>query len=1046
MKTSGEVVPLRSAPAFLGNESHRQGLSMGDFTGENFNQLKITAEKMIQEQACVKSDLQILKTKLRKSEDQVRTLESKVQDMNNENAMYKVKHKQDMKLWQGLDSKFLSTATFCDQLAETLKLLDCQVKEAETSKNDLENKLAERLEFFEHTESRLNDLLEKKKVAEDSVKQCEARNEELQSMVREMEQTLQSDSIKLETLAAEKDDLQQQLTNVERINDDNEAILRSNRCELQDLQKEVMSKAKEATDLQHLNLTLRQANGELELEVKSLQTILATTRKDNATLQQEVGMFKLEIADLENLNASSAANIEILHTEKAAFMQQSEKDKIAHEKAVYELKQYLVEHQLDVEVMKHKLQAAMKENERLVDVIGKEESKVAFLQDESKRLSQECTEKSQLISSISENESNLRRDNAMARQLLNFSFQEFMQEQLTAAENAAKSLEITFNLQLESQQKESTKHLEDVSHRHNQEIEDMRRKSERGIEEALATERLKGEDARRAAKKASDESMAKALEAFDQRSQRLQDDCERKITELREGHEKEQMKIVSIHTEVTRKQQEELHRANETIRNLREGQEQEKAKIISVHSDEVCKLEDELQNSKETVRKLQKGHEQETKRTVSIHTDEIQNKEVELQNAKKMISKLREGYEQEKAEIAASHAHEIHKIQEELRTEQETCNGNIGESHRKVEEIRKSNKEEMEELHHRYQAQLQKMTEEKSRLHQAMKEMQLTHDELLVKKTQEQKSQLEKLEKDQQAGFENVQNSLTRDLNKWRSKALGWEIQLKEALQQMKSRKGLKEDKRIQILNDFKMSVTEELVCKDIPTPVVTPMTKDKMPQQPNQRLMVGKTVDLGDTTDEDAEKESWKPAPQGKRHIQQSPKPGKRKLDAMSPSEEAPRMYRRTARKKGAPEVHDKIQQHQASTEWTKPTDVCSSGNKLASLMTKDNERPQQQLIKRQPSVEEPRRKTGYQQSDLYTMPGPTQQRVETRHGVLGKPLEQKKTAPKSRGRKSTKDVSQEKLELIKVPPNAPSPAISDLFEIDGILPYYKGDDPYAF
>ncbi|CAM6088895.1 unnamed protein product [Calypogeia fissa] len=177
------------------------------------------------------------------------------------------------------------------------------------------------------------------------------------------------------------------------------------------------------------------------------------------------------------------------------------------------------------------------------------------------------------------------------------------------------------------------------------------------------------------------------------------------------------------------------------------------------------------------------------------------------------------------------------------------------------------------------------------------------------------------------------------------------------------------------------------------------------MPQQPNQRLMVGKTVDLGDTTDEDAEKESWKPAPQSKLHIQQSPKPGKRKLDAMSPSEEAPRMYRRTAQKKGAPEVHDKIQQHQASTEWTKPTNVCSSGNKQASLMTK-----------------------------------------ETRHGVLGKPLEQKKTAPKSRGRKSTKDVSQEKLELIKVPPNAPSPAISDLFEIDGILPYYKGDDLYAF
>lgn len=47
----------------------------------------------------------------------------KLREAINENAKLKVKHKEDAKLWNGLDSKISSTKMLCDQLTETLQRL-----------------------------------------------------------------------------------------------------------------------------------------------------------------------------------------------------------------------------------------------------------------------------------------------------------------------------------------------------------------------------------------------------------------------------------------------------------------------------------------------------------------------------------------------------------------------------------------------------------------------------------------------------------------------------------------------------------------------------------------------------------------------------------------------------------------------------------------------------------------------------------------------------------------------------------------------------------
>lgn len=68
-------------------------------------------------------------SKLEKSEREVRHLETKLQDTNNENAILRVKQQEVIKLWEGLESKISSTKTFCDQLTDSLQQLALEVQE-----------------------------------------------------------------------------------------------------------------------------------------------------------------------------------------------------------------------------------------------------------------------------------------------------------------------------------------------------------------------------------------------------------------------------------------------------------------------------------------------------------------------------------------------------------------------------------------------------------------------------------------------------------------------------------------------------------------------------------------------------------------------------------------------------------------------------------------------------------------------------------------------------------------------------------------------------
>lgn len=132
--------------------------------------------------------------------DHIRVLEKKLQNSLNENAKLRVKQREDQKLWKGLESKFLSTKSLCDQVTETLQHLASQVQggksryslnvflftsviiglqilldwTAEKDKKFFEGKLSESSKAIDCLRKHMNALSLKFEAAEESVRNRES--------------------------------------------------------------------------------------------------------------------------------------------------------------------------------------------------------------------------------------------------------------------------------------------------------------------------------------------------------------------------------------------------------------------------------------------------------------------------------------------------------------------------------------------------------------------------------------------------------------------------------------------------------------------------------------------------------------------------------------------------------------------------------------------------------------------------------------------------------------------------------------------------------
>ncbi|KAF6148740.1 hypothetical protein GIB67_019348 [Kingdonia uniflora] len=183
----------------MSSRSSSDSISLGSFAN-----LKLTAEKLVKEQASVKTDLEMANTKLKKSVDQIHFLEEKLQNAINDNAKLKVKQKEDAKLWKGLESKFSSTKTLCDQLTETLQQLAGQVRDAEQDKRVFEDRLCASLKTFETLHLQMTSLSMKLESTEENIRNSEQEMIELRTEKEEKEKTFVDENRRVVNLIGEK--------------------------------------------------------------------------------------------------------------------------------------------------------------------------------------------------------------------------------------------------------------------------------------------------------------------------------------------------------------------------------------------------------------------------------------------------------------------------------------------------------------------------------------------------------------------------------------------------------------------------------------------------------------------------------------------------------------------------------------------------------------------------------------------------------------------------------------------------------------------------
>ncbi|KAJ0087205.1 hypothetical protein Patl1_08520 [Pistacia atlantica] len=278
--------------------------SSDSITSGSFSNLKLTAEKLVKEQASVKTDLEMANSKLKKSLERIHELEEKLQNAFNENAKLKVKQKEDEKLWKGLESKFSSTKTLCDQLTETLQHLAGQVQNAEKDEECFEEKLSASTKAIDNLKQQMDGLSLKLGSAEELVRDREKELKELNIERQEKDKLYRDEQCRIANIIEDKDAVIMKF----------DASIAAKRLEIESLNSK----------LGELNLELRSKEDKTKLLIVTqdkLEKEKSDLQMSNDDLEKKLVMSLQEVKDLEGFVHVSAGQLAELDKQSLTFME-----------------------------------------------------------------------------------------------------------------------------------------------------------------------------------------------------------------------------------------------------------------------------------------------------------------------------------------------------------------------------------------------------------------------------------------------------------------------------------------------------------------------------------------------------------------------------------------------------------------------------------------------------------------------------------------------------------------------------------------------------
>ncbi|KAL0908580.1 hypothetical protein M5K25_023082 [Dendrobium thyrsiflorum] len=294
---SGSLAGIAKTPQMATMRPSLDSVSHGSFTT-----LKLAADKLVKEQASVKTDLELAHIKLRKATEQIHVLEAKLQEAVNENAMLKVKQMEDAKLWNGLDTKFSSTKAFCDQLSEAVQKLADQNDTAEQDKKLIEEKLLENAKAFDNFKLQFDDLSTKLQCAENKIK---LGKQEICKLIHEKEEA--ENRFKVELCIADEV-IKGKGSTIKELEDaveQSKQHMHTLHSQLQAMQHELISK-------EEILRTLSFTKDDLERENNMLQC-------NNQGLKQQIENSCLEIKNLEEIIHNLMIKISQLDKDSSAI-------------------------------------------------------------------------------------------------------------------------------------------------------------------------------------------------------------------------------------------------------------------------------------------------------------------------------------------------------------------------------------------------------------------------------------------------------------------------------------------------------------------------------------------------------------------------------------------------------------------------------------------------------------------------------------------------------------------------------------------------------
>ncbi|XP_035837937.1 synaptonemal complex protein 2 isoform X1 [Helianthus annuus] len=649
----------------------------------SFANLKLAAEKLVKEQASSKTDLDLANSKIKKLSDHIHVLEEKLQHAYNENAKLKVTHREDEKLWRGLESKFSSTKAICDQLTETLQTLADQVKNAEKDKVFFENKLSETSVALDNLNGQMKSLSLRLESSEETVRTRDKELKELCIDKENVEKQLRDEHDKVLSLINEKDNL---IKKFEETVASNESAIESLNSKLSELKIELVSKEAKLNNMQESCERKEKENTDLIACNKKLNGHLDKAMQENQNLENFVKMLTVKLTDLDKQSLDfweKVIKVDALFS--SCFELVQEGNKLATQKA-----------QKRFDSLHGQLLKTTSGNDALQLVNKELENKISELQNDLKFTMSQHAEESHLA------EEKIQRLESEAETLLAKKVEldnviTTLEDQIRSLSEASRLSEIQMqDFQLkhsesETENKENIRNLESEIHRtkeetdtlkkeilqHEQHVDSLEKQlnelhtllqeKERAVLESNEREKLL-EDQKAEAQKLfieAEGNLKKAKKQYDDmlRSKQLElskhlkeisQKNDQAINEIRRRYELEKQECINLEKEKAEKAIVDMEKKCD--QKLSECKEESKRRLMQLKGEHTA-----------LVNNIQQENDKKEANLKSNHTEEVKKIRLQAENELKEKTKLiKNQHEAELRELRSQHEEECRHLEEEL--------------------------------------------------------------------------------------------------------------------------------------------------------------------------------------------------------------------------------------------------------------------------------------------------------------------------------------------------------------------------------------------